>query len=103
MIPSEQPLRTIVEIFIGSAMLAGIAWPTIFAAALLGRRGHMPSRVFGNWHDYLPKQPPEVWWHHLIWLPFYCAFILFVALLNFLLLPPILSAELWARLRAKKH
>lgn len=102
MIPSEQPMRTIVEVLIGSVTLAGIAWPTIFVAALFSRReGHMPSCCFGHWHDYMPKQSPEVWWHHLIRLPFYCAFILFVTLLNLILLPPILVLDLSARLRAK--
>ena len=102
MIPSEQPLRTIVEVLIGLAMWAGIVWPVIFVAALLNRRPDRPPlRFFGNWHDYLPKQPPEVWWHHLIRLPFYCGFILFVVLVNFLFIPPILFLELSARLRAK--
>jgi len=102
-IPSEQPVRTIVEILIGLAMLAGIAWPVILVTALRDRRpDRPPSRLIGHWQDYRPKQPPEVWWHHLIRLPFYCGFILFVALINFLFLPPMLVVELWAKLRARR-
>lgn len=103
MIPSEQPLRTIAEILIGLAIWAAIVWPVAVVAALANRRPDRPSCCrFGHWHDYLPPHSPEVWWHHLIRLPLYCACILFVALVNFLLLPPMLVAELWGKLRARR-
>lgn len=103
MIPSEQPVRAIVEALIGLAMLGGIAWPVILATALHDRRvDRPPSCCFGHLQNYLPKQRPEVWWHHLIRLPLYFGCVLFVALVNFLVLPPMLAVELWARLRAKR-
>ena len=95
-------MKTVLEFLVGVAMWAGIVWPAVFLGVYLERhrRRFMP-RFLGDVRCYLPKQQRVVWWRGLPRLPLSCVFMFYVALVNFLILPPMFIVELPARLRAR--
>lgn|SRR5258708_39693865 len=99
---TSHDMETPKDVFIGLAMLVGIAWPAVFVVVLLDRlRGRSVPRFFGGGRHHFPKLPPLPWWHHLIRLPLYSVVILVLALGCILFLAPMFVVELPARLRAR--
>jgi len=96
-------MHTMFEVLIGVGMLAVIAWPAIMLTLEFDaiRRYRVSREIIGDVRHYLPNQPRLVWWQHLVRLPLYAVFITALALVNFIILPPMLLVELPARMRAK--
>ena len=80
-----------------------LVWAAVFVVVFIDKlRGRTNPRFFGKGRYHLPKARPLAWWKHLLLTPFYCIFILLMALVWLFLIPPMFLIELPARLKARR-